>query len=235
MDFHFRPVRHLVPVRRGRQQARRLPGGEHHRGHLPGGAVHPGVRHHQPRRHLGPRVGQVQEGFPGEEISLHEFHAGFDPGLIPRMPDPGRVGDEPPRLGVLQPLPGQPRIDRVRLRHDRAHIVRDDHPEHPAEKLPGVLAPGDDLLQRHRERQVHEQVPGKARGEHQRVQLAAPALRRPGSAPDTRNRPAARRPAARHRPAWSPWCRPPRTARPRTGAASAPPPPRPAGPASSRS
>jgi hypothetical protein len=57
----------------------------------------------------------------------------------------------------------------------------------------------------------------------------------PGSAPDPRNRPAARRPAARHQPAWSPCRRPPRTARPRTGAASAPPPPRPAGPARSRS
>jgi len=41
-------------------------------------------------------------------------------------------------------------------------------------------------------------------------------------------------PAARHRPAWSPCC-PPRTARPRTGAASAPPPPRPGGPARPRS
>ncbi len=92
------------------------------------------------------------------------------------MPDPGRVGDEPSRLGVLQPLAGQPRIDRVRLRHDRAHIVRDQDAEDPAEKLPGLLAAGDDLLQRHRERQVHEQVPGKARGEHQRVELAAPAL-----------------------------------------------------------
>ena len=35
-----------------------------------------------------------------------------------------------------------------------------------------------DLLQRHRERQVHEHVPGKARGEHQRPQLAPPALTR---------------------------------------------------------
>ena len=44
VDLHFRPVRHLVPLRRGRQQARRLLRGEHHRGHLPGGAVHPRVR-----------------------------------------------------------------------------------------------------------------------------------------------------------------------------------------------
>jgi hypothetical protein len=92
------------------------------------------------------------------------------------MADPGRVGDETPGLGVLQPLPGQPRVDRVRFRHDRAHVVRDDDAEHPGEELPGVLAAGDDLLQRHRERQVDEQVPGKARGEHQRVQLAAPAI-----------------------------------------------------------
>ena len=46
VDFHFGPVRHLVPLRRGRQQARRLLRGEHHRGHLPGGAVHPRVRQH---------------------------------------------------------------------------------------------------------------------------------------------------------------------------------------------
>jgi len=92
------------------------------------------------------------------------------------MPDPGRVGHETPGLGVFQPFPGQPRVDRVRLRHHRAHVVRDHHPQDPAEKLRGVLAPGDDLLQRHRERQVDEQAPGKTRGEHQRVQLAAPAL-----------------------------------------------------------
>ena len=92
------------------------------------------------------------------------------------MPDPGRVGDEPPRLGILQPLAGQPRVDRVRLRHHRAHVVRDHHGEHTAEERPGILTPGDDLLQRHRERQVHEHEPGKAGGEHQRVQLAAPAL-----------------------------------------------------------
>src|SRR5271169_5274147 len=92
------------------------------------------------------------------------------------MTDPGRVGDEPPRLGVLQPLPGQPRIDRVRVRDDRAHVVRHQDAEYPGEERPGVLAAGDDLLQRHRERQVHEHVPGKARGEHQRPQLAAPAV-----------------------------------------------------------
>ena len=94
------------------------------------------------------------------------------------MPDPGRVGDEPPRLGVLQPFAGQPRVDRVRVRDDRAHVVRDDDAEHPGKERPGVLAAGDDLLQRHRERQVHEHVPGKARGEHQRPQLAPPALTR---------------------------------------------------------
>ena len=43
------------------------------------------------------------------------MHAGLDPRLVTRMPDPGRVGDETPRLGVLQPLAGQPRIDRVAL------------------------------------------------------------------------------------------------------------------------
>src|SRR5450755_2271146 len=58
------------------------------------------------------------------EVPLHVLHAGFDPRFIPGMPDPGRVGDETPRLGVLQPLPGQPRTDRIRLRHDRAHVVR---------------------------------------------------------------------------------------------------------------
>ena len=123
MDLHLRPVRHPVPFRRGRQQARRLLRGEYHRGHLPGGAVHPGVRRPQPGGHLRPRVRQVQESFPGEEISLHVMHAGLDPRLVAGMTDPGRVGDEPPRLGVLQPFAGQPRIDRVRVRDDRAHVV----------------------------------------------------------------------------------------------------------------
>src|ERR1039457_4242324 len=50
--------------------------------------------------------------------------------------------------------------------------------EHPGEELPGVLAAGDDFLQRHRERQVHERCPGKTRGEPRRVQLAAPPLPR---------------------------------------------------------
>ena len=40
------------------------------------------------------------------------------------------------------------------------NIIRHDHPEHPGGELPGVLAAGDDLLQRHREREVHEHVPG---------------------------------------------------------------------------
>ena len=35
--------------------------------------MHPGVRHHQPGRLLRPRIGQVQETLPGEEISLHDF------------------------------------------------------------------------------------------------------------------------------------------------------------------
>src|SRR5208337_5617582 len=101
---------------------------------------------------------------------------GFDPGLVTRVTDPGRVGGETPGLRVLQPLAGQPGVDRVRLRDDRAHVVRDDDAEDPGEERPGVLAAGDDLLQRHRERQVHEHVPGKARGEYQRPQLAPPAV-----------------------------------------------------------
>ena len=56
------------------------------------------------------------------------------------------------------------------------NIIGHHHGEHTAEERPGILAPGDDLLHRHRERQVHEHVPGKAGGEHQRVQLAAPVL-----------------------------------------------------------
>ena len=51
------------------------------------------------------------------------------------------------------------------------NIVRHEHPEDPAEEPPGLLAAGDDLLQRHRERQIHEHVPGEAGGEHQRPQL----------------------------------------------------------------
>src|SRR5258707_4036675 len=46
------------------------------------------------------------------------------------------------------------------------HIFRHDDAEHAGEELPGILAAGDDLLQRHRECQVDEHEPGKARGEH---------------------------------------------------------------------
>ena len=95
------------------------------------------------------------------------------------MPDPGRVGDETPRLGVLQPFAGQPRVrPRPPLATTGLMLSGTTTAEHAGEERPGLLAPGDDLLQRHRERQVHEHVPGKARGEHQRLQLAPPAVPR---------------------------------------------------------
>ena len=99
---------------------------------------------------------------PGEEAALGELHAVFDPALILRGADPGRVHDQAAGLRVLQPFPVPPRLQPVRLVHHRLEVVRHQDLEHAAEKRPGRLAAGDHRGRGLRERQVHEAVPRTA-------------------------------------------------------------------------
>ena len=169
------PRRHPVRLLRGGQQRRRLHLGEHLRGPLPGGAVHPHPRPHPaPVLRAALRILDAVEVLPGEETALGEFHAVFHPPLILRRPDPGRIHDQAAGLRVLQPLPVPPRLQPVCLIHHRLEVVRHEHREHAAKKAPCRLTPGDHRGRRLRERQIHEAVPGQHRGEHQRVQPPPP-------------------------------------------------------------
>ncbi len=78
-------------------------------------------------------------------------------------------------LGVVQPAGAQPRVHRVRVRHHRLEVVRDQHPEHTAEERPGRLAAGDHRRQGLRIGQPHEHVPAHHGGEDQRVHPPLPA------------------------------------------------------------
>ena len=172
---------------------------------------------------------------PAKKLPCTGPDAGLDPGLVTGMTDPGRVGGEPPRLGVLQPLAGQPRLTASAFATTGLMLsgtTTRNTPEKNAQASSQPAMTSSSVIENVRYTNMYR--------EKHAVNTSARSLQRhgphpPGSAPDPRNRPAAHRPAARHQPAWSPCCRPPRTARPRTGATSAPPPPRPAAPARCRS
>ena len=175
------------------------------------GAVHPRVRH--------PSQAPI---FDRASASSSKLSPAKNSPRISRRPDPGLVRDAVPggsvtnpRAWALQPLAGQPRFDRVRVRDDRALLsgtTTRNTPEKNSQPSSSRRRPPPASSRTSGTRTCT----GKSTREHQRPRLRRRPSR-PGSAPDPRNRPAAHRPAARHRPACSPSCR--RTARPRTGAA----------------
>ena len=167
--------RHVVAAGRGREQRRRLGGGEQLGWALRVGAVHP-----QPGRARAPgldpalRVGQIDEVLATEEVLPHVGHHPLHPRLVARAAHPGRVGVKPAGLRVVQPAQGERRVHRLRVGDHRGQVVRDQHPEHPAEPAPRRLAPGDHRRQGLRERQPHEHVPRIDRSEDQRVRDPPP-------------------------------------------------------------
>ena len=136
------PRRHPVRLGGRGQQRRRLQLREHLRGTAAGGAVHPHPRP-VPAPVLRPvlRVGDAGELLPGEEADLHELHAVFDPPLILRGADPGRVADQAAGLRVLQPLPIPPRLQPAGLVHHRLEVAGDEHLEHAAKKPQAASQP----------------------------------------------------------------------------------------------
>ena len=46
-------------------------------------------------------------------------------------PPAGRVGGESAGLGVFEPADGEPGVDRIRMGHNSAHVVRDQDIEDP--------------------------------------------------------------------------------------------------------
>ena len=64
---------------------------------------------------------------------------------------------------------GEPRVDRVGLRHDRGQVVGDQYLERAAEEAPRGLAARDHRGQGLGVAQPHEHVPAEHRGEDQRV------------------------------------------------------------------
>jgi hypothetical protein len=77
-----------------------------------------------------------------------------------------------------------PRIEGVGPVDDRLDVVRDDHLEHPAEKPPGRLEPGDHLLQGLAVGREDEHAPRVHRGKDQRVDHPASTAGRVGHQPE---------------------------------------------------
>ncbi len=155
------------PVR-GRAQQLDFLGGEHLGGASPGAAVDPGAGHlGAPALGAGPTVGQVEELLAGEEVPAHVLHGALDAGLVLRVPDPCRVDDEAPGLGVLAERVVEPGIGRIGLVHHRFEVVGDGDGEHTAEKRPRGVEPGDDLGEGLAVGGEDEQVPRVDRGEDQ--------------------------------------------------------------------
>jgi hypothetical protein len=103
--------RHRVPSRRGGQQRRGLPLGEHHRRLGARGAVdaQTGLLRAPPHSVvLG--IGQIGEVLAGEEVVAHVLDHPLDAGFVLRVRDPGRVGTESAGLCVFQPADGEPRV-----------------------------------------------------------------------------------------------------------------------------
>ena len=61
---------------------------------------------------------------PAKKLTWTNFTPVFDPPLVLRGADPGRVHDQAAGLRVLQPLPVPPRLQPVRLVHHRLEVVR---------------------------------------------------------------------------------------------------------------
>jgi len=138
--------RHVVDLRRRRQQVGLLLDGERLDRPTLRGAVDPSPGP-LPTPRLGSPlgVGQIDEDLTGEERRPHERHHPFHPWLVLRASHPGRIDLEPSRLAVLDERLVQPRRQRISGVDDRRQVVRHDGGEHAAEEPPRLLEPGDHI------------------------------------------------------------------------------------------
>jgi hypothetical protein len=155
------------------QQQRLLLGGEDLGEAGLGGAVdaQAGPRR-APLRGVALGVSQIDERLAGEHRTPDEGNVAFHPGFILRVPHPGRVDHEPPRLGVLDERLVEARFERVGVVDDRLAVVEDQHPEHPAEERPRRVAALDHRGGRLAVGEPHELVAGVARREDQSVHVS---------------------------------------------------------------
>ncbi len=89
-------------------------------------------------------------------------------GLVRGGPHPGRVGHEPPGLGVLDEGLVQPGAEGIGRIDDGRHVVGDDHGEDATEERPRRLAPVDHRRGGLGEAQPHQAVAAVGGGEDQR-------------------------------------------------------------------
>ena len=118
MDLGGTPVGNLVGLAVPGGQRLALLITEDHQGLTPGGAVHP----HSgditaPACRFCPEVSQAVEVAALEKPFPDVLDAPLYLGLVLGMPDPRRVGNEAPALGVFQEAPGEPGVQRVGPRH----------------------------------------------------------------------------------------------------------------------
>jgi hypothetical protein len=176
MDLGDRPGRQVIACVRGRSQHRGLQHGEHLSGTCLDRAVDP-----HPRPHPGPglglplRLAETGELLAGLKRAAHERHHALHARPVGGLSHPGRIDEEPARLGVLQERGVDPRIERIRLIEDRLQIVGDDHSEDAVQEGPGRLAALDDILEGLTERRPHEHVARDHRSEDQRPHRPPPA------------------------------------------------------------
>ena len=175
VELRVGPHRRVERRSRNGEQQRELLGAERLGRPALGRAVDaPARRRRAPRLGAHPAVGQVDEGLPGEEVSLHVVDHPFDAWLVRRGPHSGRVDEEAAVLRVLHEHVVEPRRAVLRVDDDRLHVVGDHHREHPGEEPPCSLEPADHLLGGLRERRPHELMSAEARREDQPLADALP-------------------------------------------------------------
>ncbi len=96
--------------------------------------------------------------------------AALDSGLIARLPDAGGVDLKPALLAILPKHLDDLRLQRVGCLDDRLGVVRDQHMEHAAIKLPRGFARGDRGGGCFPIDGIHETVAGYHRGEDEALQ-----------------------------------------------------------------
>jgi hypothetical protein len=102
----------------------------------------------------------------GEDLArkpplAHVRHLILDARLVPRVPDPSRVGEDVPRIRVVVEGAIQRRIGLTGAHHHRRGVVEDDVLGHAAEKSPRSVQPRAHVLHGLRERRPDVHVPAR--------------------------------------------------------------------------
>jgi len=139
-----------------------------------GGAVHPlpGDLPAPAHRCLA-HGGYVCERFALEEALTHIRNGALHLGLVLRVTNAGRIGDEPTALRILQEAAGEPGMQRVGTRHRGRAVVDDQVAGNTAEECPRRLQPCDHVLQLLGVGRPDEAVPRMAQHHHQGPDRAA--------------------------------------------------------------